>query len=309
MRLRALPRIVAAVCITVCACSAPPASSGPSAALAQPPQQPLPQQPPPPARAVPVAAGQPSAPKPVSPAQPRTALSLPVPEVIDVLPDAQGWGSAGGLHYLELVRGDARPEEPLPLLILIHGLGDRPRRDWLDVIDVDSGKVRMILPQAPTPYGDGFAWFEYRFRDQDPDALAQGISEATERLARMLNVLQKQRATRGRAVVCGFSQGGMLSFSLALRHPELIRYAVPISGMLPPQLWPRRLPRGHLVPLHALHGTADTVVAFDADQKLVTHLRQLGYPAELSVFEGVGHTIAPAMSQDAVSALVRALGL
>ena len=167
----------------------------------------------------------------------------------------------------------------------------------------------MVLPQAPTPYGDGFAWFEYRFRDQDPDALAQGIAEASDRLARMLNVLVKQRPTRGRAVVCGFSQGGMLSFALALRHTELLRYAVPISGMLPPRLWPERSPRGRSVPLHALHGTADTVVAFDADQRLVAHLRQLGYPAELSVFEGVGHTIAPAMSQDAVDALVRALGL
>ena len=253
-------------------------------------------------------AGAPQA-RPASPAQPRTALSAPVPEVPDALPDAKGWGSAGGLHYLELVRGEARASETLPLVILIHGLGDRPRPDWLEVIDFDNRKLRMILPQAPTPYGDGFAWFEYRFRDQDPDALAQGISEASERLARMLNVLQKQRPTKGRPVVCGFSQGGMLSFALALRHPELVRYAVPISGMLPRGLWPERLPKGKLVPVHALHGTADTVVAFDADQKLVAHLRQLGYPAELSVFEDVGHTISPAMSQDAVSALVRALGM
>ena len=245
---------------------------------------------------------------PSSPAKPRTALSSPIAEPPDTPPDAEGWGVAGGLHYLEIVRGDAQPDETLPLLILIHGLGDRARRDWLHVIDVDQTKVRMILPQAPTPYGDGFAWFEYRFRDQDPDALAQGITEASDRLARMLDVLAKQRATRGRAVVCGFSQGGMLSFALALRHPQLIRYAVPISGMLPPRLWPRRTPRGRAVPVHALHGTADTVVAFEADRALVSHLKKIGYPAELSAFEGIGHSIAPAMAQAAVSAIVRALG-
>ena len=260
------------------------------------------------AQGAPVAQAPAPPPAVASPARPRTALSIPVPEPLDALPDANGWGSAGGLHYLELIRGEARADETLPLLIFIHGLGDRARRDWLNVLDVDQAKVRMILPQAPMPYGDGFAWFEYRFRDQDPDALAQGISEASERLVRMLDVLQKQRPTRGRAVVCGFSQGGMLSFSLALRHPELIRYAVPISGMLPPRLWPRRRPRGPSVSLHALHGDADTVVAFDADRALVTHLKRIGYTAELSVFEGVGHTIVPAMAQDAVSAIVRALG-
>lgn len=251
----------------------------------------------------------PAAPAPVyrSPAQPRTAPSAPVLEPPDALPDANGFGSAGGLHYLELIRGDARPDEPLPLLILIHGLGDRARRDWLDVLDIEQGKVRMIMPQAPLPYGDGFAWFEYRFRDQDPDALAQGITEASDRLAHMLTVLQTQRPTRGRAVVVGFSQGGMLSFALALRHPELVRYALPISGMLPPGMWPKRVQRTRMVPLHALHGTADTVVAFEADRALVAHLRQIGYPAQLSAFEGVGHTIAPAMAQEAVSAIARAL--
>jgi len=284
------------------ACSAPRASSTPSST--QPPQ------PPPRADRVtsPDAGALVVSPVPASPVKPRTAFPLPVPELLDAPPDASGWGSAGGLHYLELVRGDARADEPLPLLLLIHGLGDRPKRDWLDVIDVDEAKVRMILPQAPTPYGGGFAWFESRFRDQDPDAMAQGISEAAERLARMLSVLQTQRPTRGRAVVCGFSQGGMLSYALALRHPQLVRYAVPISGMLPPRLWPQRRPKGRLVPLHALHGTADPVVAFDADQRLVAHLARLGFPAELAVFAGVGHTISPAMSQDAVSALVRALG-
>src|SRR5688500_3007749 len=41
-------------------------------------------------------------------------------------PDAAGWGRAAGLRYLERCLGGARPDDALPLVIMIHGLGDRP---------------------------------------------------------------------------------------------------------------------------------------------------------------------------------------
>jgi phospholipase/carboxylesterase len=217
----------------------------------------------------------------------------------DAAPDASGWGVAGGLRYLEIIRGGAKPNEKLPLLLVIHGLGDKPHHGWLEAVDVDSKiKVRMILPQAPTPHGGGFSWFPYRAGTLDQAELARGISAAAERLARMLEVLQTQRPTRGKALVSGFSQGGMLSYALALSHPELFAYALPISGMLPGQLWPiAAAPAGVVYPpLRALHGTADTVVRFAVDDELVKRLRELGYTAELVPFEGVPHAITREMS-------------
>jgi phospholipase/carboxylesterase len=199
---------------------------------------------------------------------------------------------------LEIVRGEATADEQLPLLIVIHGLGDRPHRDWLYAIDIDPKlKARMILPQAPTAYGQGFAWFPFRFQDRNDEALAGGISEAEARLAHMIEVLQAQRPTRGRALVTGFSQGGMLSYALALSQPQKIQFAMPISGELPAQLWPTARPKRGSVPrMIALHGAADTVVSFEADDKLAQHLRGLGYPLELVRYDGVGHRISEEMS-------------
>jgi phospholipase/carboxylesterase len=227
----------------------------------------------------------------------------------DAPPDQTGWGTAAGLRYLEIVRGGASPDEQLPLLLVIHGLGDKPHHDWLQAVDVDSNvKVRMILPQAPTPHGDGFSWFPYRAGSLDQAALAQGISAAAERLTRMITVLRTQRPTRGRAVVSGFSQGGMLSYAVALSRPELVEFAVPISGMLPGPLWPVRARTvGWFPRIRSLHGKADSVVRIDVDQQLVERMRQLGYPVELVAFEATGHTITPAMSAIVRGALNEAL--
>jgi len=239
--------------------------------------------------------------------QPLPAQGPGVPP--DAAPDQTGWGTAAGLRYLEIVRGGANPNEKLPLLVVIHGLGDKPHHDWLSAIDVDSNlKVRMILPQAPTPYGTGYAWFPYRAGNLDQAALASGIAAAAERLTQMLGVLQSQRPTRGRAVVTGFSQGGMLSYALAVRHPELIESAVPISGMLPEPLWPVSAPPAKwFPPIRSLHGTADTVVRIEVDEKLVERMRGLGYPVELVTFDATPHTISPAMSAVARTTLSTAL--
>jgi phospholipase/carboxylesterase len=243
--------------------------------------------------------------------QPAVASAEAAPSPLpDAVPDATGWGVAGGLRYLEILRGGAKPNEKLPLLLVIHGLGDKPHRGWLESIDVDSKlKARMILPQAPSAYGDGFAWFPYRAGSLDQAELARGITLAAERLTRMLEVLKTQRPTRGKALVSGFSQGGMLSYALALSHPELVAYALPIGGMLPAQLWPESAapPDAHLPALRALHGTADTIVRFSVDDQLVRHLREHGYSAELVPFEGVGHAITPEMAALVRSTLSAAL--
>jgi phospholipase/carboxylesterase len=210
-------------------------------------------------------------------------------------PASDGWGRAEGLSYREFVRGSAAPDQPLPMVIILHGMGDQPGEHWFDAIPIDF-PARVIMPQAPAPYLGGFSWFTYRVGDNEPHALGRGIAEAEGRLSRALAALRAERPTLGRPIVTGFSQGGMLSFALAVRHPEQLVLAVPISGTLPAPIWPAaRAQNAPNTPIRALHGTTDTVVPFEPTRELVTELARLGFDASLQTFEGVGHTISPEM--------------
>ena len=225
-------------------------------------------------------------------------------------PDADGFGRAAGLRYLEIVQGE-KADARLPMVVVIHGMGDRARADWLDAIGVTL-PARFILPEAPNAYGDGYSWFGYKVRgDNPPGALADGIADAAERVARALEVLLKQRPTLGRPIVTGFSQGGMLSFALALRHPELVELAQPISGTLPEPLWPTaRAADGRQPPIRALHGTADEIVPIDGPRALTAKLQALGYDATLKEFSDIGHHVSGQMtsqSHQTLDAVVQAL--
>ena len=213
------------------------------------------------------------------------------------LPDADGWGSAAGLRYLEVVKGTDAPERRLPLVILLHGLGDRARDIW---IERPAQPMRLVMPQAPLPHGGGFAWFRARVRDRRPGVLAEGVDRAARQLARAIGQLAQHRPTRGCPIVGGFSQGGMLSYALALRHADLLGTAIPIAGMLPRPLWPTRANAAHGARpgavVRALHGDADKVVPTTADRDLIGHLKGLGYDATLEEYLGVGHFVSPAMA-------------
>jgi phospholipase/carboxylesterase len=188
---------------------------------------------------------------------------------------------------------------------VIHGLGDSPGPHWLDLVQLQR-PARLIMPAAPTPYLDGFSWFPFRARGADPAELAHGISRAAAQLANALELLQRHRPTRGLPIVTGFSQGGMLSFALALRHPERLQLALPISGLLPEPLWPTG-PAPRVPPIVALHGSADDLVPIAPTERLVAALEKHGYDVTLHRHAGVGHSISDAMRAQVAATLDAAL--
>ena len=230
-------------------------------------------------------------------------------------PTSGRYASAADMEYLEVIHVPPNtpeaarpgPDARLPMLIAIHGLGDRPEQ-FQDLIMDLPVTVRLIVPRGHDPVDDGFSWFPIRARSTDVAGLSRGISSAADRLALLIAELQRSRPTAGRPVVTGFSQGGMLSFALAVYHPELIAAAVPVGGWLPPPLWPSALPERRPLPkIVALHGEADPAVKFTPTREAIEHLEQLGWPAALKRYPEVGHAIPPKMRHELYLQLERAL--
>ncbi|MRG95577.1 alpha/beta hydrolase [Polyangium spumosum] len=216
-------------------------------------------------------------------------------------PAKAGAEPAQKIRYIERVTGGADANERLPLIVAIHGLGDRPE-SFVRLFDGFQARMRVVIPYGTTPQGQGFSWFPLaRF---EPTKLAEGTGRAADGLAALLEELERTRPTRGRPIVTGFSQGGMLSFTLAARHPERVGEALPIAGLLAPPLYPTSWPMGKVAPkVLAFHGDADTIVPLEGAEQTVRALVAVGFSAELRTYPGVGHTVTGAMRQDWQKAL------
>ncbi len=214
-----------------------------------------------------------------------------------------GWTRAGDLDVLVRASGGARPRDRVPLIVALHGLGDRPEA-FAGLLSGFAKPARLAFPRAPDRWGSGYSWFPYR-DGADDDERARGITAASKRVAVAVEAL-KQRAPTSEVIVTGFSQGGMLSFALAVLRPELFARSIPISGMLPESLWPRgsagptRLPA-----IVALHGIEDPRVPIGPTRESVSALSAHGYQAQLLEFENVGHAVSPEMRAKLLDLLVR----
>ena len=211
---------------------------------------------------------------------------------------------AGDLEVLELTTAGARPSDTLPMIVAIHGLGDRPE-NWLDFFSTFPVPARIILPRAPEPWGEGGSWFGYP--PKSIDDLAQGVARAGDRVAGAIAALEKSRPTKGRAIVTGFSQGGFVSYDLAVHHADEIAAAFPMSGALPLPLAPSDESAAKAsAPIFAVHGDADKIVPIQMDRDGVRSITALGGRATLEEFPRIQHTITPAMKR-AIAERIEAL--
>lgn len=214
---------------------------------------------------------------------------------------------AAELRYLERITGGAAATDRLPLIIAIHGRGDSPER-FQQLFKGFAGRARVIIPFGVDPYQGGYSWFPSTTPRLNLDNVASGTERAAHRLAALIGTLEKQRPTAGRPIVTGFSQGGMLSFTLAVLHPEVVGEAYPVSGLLAPLHWPSSWAPGKIEPrLVSFHGDADHVVPIAVDKQSVERLTAIGFDATLRTYPGVDHTISAEMRRDLFQALEEAV--
>lgn len=229
-----------------------------------------------------------------------TSIASTPPEAAPPLPPAESelrvsTHRAAGLEYLLVEPRDVPPNAELPLIVYIHGRGDRPRVPQRDVYGLDT-PVRLILPRGPERYGRGWAWAPVSAHRGESPALLEGLDASARALSEALLEWRARHPTRGKPIVVGFSQGGMLAMLLAVREPAALARAIPLAGWLPPSFLPPPAdPYAVKAPIIALHGEDDPILGAARTARTVEALAGRGYPATFESYPGVGHELSDAM--------------
>lgn len=192
----------------------------------------------------------------------------------------------------------------LPVVIAIHGLGDRPE-SLVALVERCALPVRVVAPRGPIPHHDGYSWFDVRFGDGGTSFDTAQIAASADQIGALISQMAREGVHD--PVVTGFSQGGVLSFVLATRHPDALSRAIPISGALPEALLPAGPPPAGAPPIRAVHGEADRVLPVAGAEASVSRLEQLGWDAALTTFPATDHTVSSPMLAAVCSEIAAAL--
>jgi phospholipase/carboxylesterase len=203
---------------------------------------------------------------------------------------------ASPLTYEELVTGGASTAQTLPMIIAVHGMGDRPE-NFKELFSDFPKAARVILPQAPKSYFSGYSWFDIRFPiSRSAEELSPGIRAAAKLVSTLLLKLSKELPTEGKPAITGFSQGGAISYAAAAMYPSFIAFAVPLSGAIPPSLYP---PKSDVPPppICAAHGDKDELIPIEGARQSVRAFNAAGGRASLTEIAGLRHTVDSSMRE------------
>jgi predicted esterase len=197
----------------------------------------------------------------------------------------------GAGYMLYLPEGYAAdPEKDWPLMIFLHGSGDRGNNIFLIA---KASPFMMIREKGPLPFIIAAPLLNTsRQYESFPEPYLEGVLD---------EILAEYRVDRLRIYLTGLSMGGEATYRFALNRPELFAAISPLAGFNPKYsaaalqagyfpftLSPDRL-RG--IPVWAISGEGDTVVPLSVVQPTVDEFKAAGVDIRLTILEGHDHDV------------------
>jgi len=185
---------------------------------------------------------------------------------------------------------------PHPTILTLHGRG----ANAFDLLGLApylcNGKFLMICPQGPleTPIGPGafgYAW--YPMSMGGPPDIGAILSSGNKLEIFLDECLARYPIDAKKLVVLGFSQGGVMAYSLALSNPERFAALAVLSSWLPKELIPELAVKEPVQSLPTLlqHGTQDQMIEVQRARDSVEQLRTLRVPLTYREYD-MGHEIS-----------------
>lgn len=214
-----------------------------------------------------------------------------------------------GLALSYRVREPA-PVSPKACLMLLHGVGGN-ETNLADLAAAIDPSVLVVLPRGPIQLGvDQCAWFRVAFSATGPRLDPAEANQARETLlAFIAEIRTLYGLDAGQVVMAGFSQGGIMSASVALSEPEQVRGFGILSGRILPELAPYLADRDRLAPLRAFigHGEADSVLPVSWAARSEQMLGELGVTYDSRRY-AAGHILTHDMQTDFLAWCAALLG-
>jgi phospholipase/carboxylesterase len=204
---------------------------------------------------------------------------------------------ASGLQYS--IRLGA-PAKPARCLVLLHGVGSN-EANMLALAEGVSDDTLVVTVRGPLVLGPGqFAWFRVAFTASGPSIVPEEAERSRMALIALVQQLQAEHGIAAdKTVVAGFSQGGIMSASVALSAPQAVAGFGLLCGRILPELQPHIASHAQLSNLQAFlaHGEFDSKLPVDWAHQSHALLDALGVKHALQLYP-VDHTISAPMHAD-----------
>lgn len=207
--------------------------------------------------------------------------------------------TASGLDYRI---HSASADKANSLVVLLHGVGGN-ESNLAALADLLPEDALIVLPRGPLSLSPGqFGWFQVAFTAEGPRINPSQAEAARLQLLALIASLQSTTGvTPERTLMAGFSQGGIMSASVALTSPRSLAGFGILSGRILPEIAAQLAPTPALSHLRAFisHGNQDSTLPPAWADRSETWVAELGIPAQACRYSA-RHELTREMAEDFV---------
>lgn len=178
------------------------------------------------------------------------------------------------MNYLLAVPEDIKSDEQLPMLVFLHGAGERGTDPQL-----------IKTHGVPKMLDEGLPVRAIILAPQVPDGRHVWNTLADETMELIRYVRDNMNADIDKVSVTGISMGGYGTWELALSYDKEFSAIAPICGG--GMSW-----RGSILkdmPIRAFHGDKDDAVPIEATREMIDNINSQGGNASFLILHGIGH--------------------
>ena len=180
------------------------------------------------------------------------------------------------LNYILTAPNDIKPDEKLPLIVFLHGAGERGD-------DIEKLKVYCV-PKLFTKNEEHNGVRAYTL---SPQCLAYPFTWydlKNEVMALIDSIVSSNQIDPKKVSLCGISMGGFGTWELAMTYPDRFYKIAPLcSGGMSWRAWTLKMP------VRAFHGKRDDVVPYEYSSLMVNAVKASGGNVELISYDDLGH--------------------
>ena len=187
-----------------------------------------------------------------------------------------------------------------PCLILLHGVGSN-EEGFIELAKQMDPRLNVVLTRGPLVLGpQQFAWFQVSFTANGPAIDAVQAEAARVKLIEFVGQLPALHGIDpARIWIAGFSQGGIMSASVALTAPDKVAGFGILSGRILKETLPLVQPGPALqkLPAFVSHGVQDNTLGIHFAHHARQVLEGFNVPLEYHEYQA-GHGLNRAMVGD-----------
>lgn len=200
------------------------------------------------------------------------------------------------LSLEHVIKPSTKTDGKTPVLFMLHGYGSN-EEDLFSFAPELPEELCIISVRAPYPMPpQGNAWYAINF-DAEKGKWSDD-EQAIESREKIVYFIEEACTTYGldteNVTLLGFSQGTILSYSVALSYPDKIKNVIALSGYINEKILKENYGKQDHTSLniYASHGSVDQVIPVEWAQKAPNFLSNLGITPLYEEFP-VGHGVAP----------------